>query len=111
MLPKKNRINNRQLIQKLFQKGKTYKNGCFIFRYLFSEDNVSQFVTIISKKISKKAVSRNRLRRQIHEALRKQHLILDKPVVSAIILKASACDKSFQSLDSDIQDFINHLTS
>jgi len=70
MLSKKNRIKDKRLIKKILKKGRRVKFGYLLFKYLPSEEENSKFAFIVSKKVSKKAVVRNKIKRQLSEILR-----------------------------------------
>jgi len=105
MLNKKNRISNRQLIEKLFEKGRLYKNTYFIFRFLPSAEPISKFAIIVSKKVAEKAVGRNRLRRQASEAVRLNIPMLKTNIVSLVIAKPNAEKADYEKLNKGIADF------
>lgn len=109
MLKKINCIGNPNVIEKLFSKGKFYKNDFLTIRYEKVAGGPSQFAVSVSKKIDKRAVKRNRLRRQIHEALR-LNLPLIKQCVIALISARPACQKAaFQDIVQSVQKFFNTL--
>lgn len=64
MLKKKYRLSD---FKKL--KSKTINSPLFTLRYLESGEKVSKFAFVISKKIDKRAVVRNKIKRQISKAL------------------------------------------
>jgi|688.fasta_scaffold2341001_1 ribonuclease P protein component len=66
MLSKKERVN-KELFHKIFKSGGTIYSSLFSFKYLKNNENRHSFV--VSKKISKKAVLRNKIRRQGYRAL------------------------------------------
>lgn len=104
MLNRKNRIGNRQVIEKLFQKGFLLKDHFLVFKYE-KTDSPSQFAIIVSKKISKKAVKRNRLRRQIYEAVR-HNLPELKENLNALIIARPPCQKAnFKEISESIKKF------
>jgi ribonuclease P protein component len=107
MLNKKNRISNRQLIEKLFKKGKLYKNNYFLFRFLPSIESTSKFAVIVSKKVAPKAVDRNYLRRQINEAIKNNIPLLKIDIISLIIVKTTVKKASYEELNKGIMDFFN----
>lgn len=113
MLNKKNRIKNRQVIEKLFKKGHLYKNRFFVFKYEETTENASKFAVSVSKKILKKAVHRNHLRRQMYEALRCNLESLKKPIIALVIARPTAADKkvTFQEIQEAIKSFINTIHS
>lgn len=111
MLNKKNCIGNRKVIEELFRKGRLYKNDFLIFKYKITSNQQSQFAVSVSKKILKKAVKRNHLRRQIHEGLRLNLSLLKKPIISLLIARPSSQKASFQEINQNIQTFFNTLNT
>lgn len=107
MLSKKNRISSRQLLKKLFKKGKQYKNNNFIFKFLPSIEPISKFSIVISKKVATKAVDRNKLRRQIYDSIRNNIKLLKTDIVSIIIVKSNVVEAEFKDLNKGIEDFFN----
>ncbi len=107
MLSKKNRISNRQLLKKLYEKGKQYKNNNFIFKFLPSIEPISKFAVVVSKKVAPKAVDRNKLRRQIYDCIHKNIDLLKTDIVSIIIVKSNVTEAEFEDLNKGIVDFFN----
>jgi ribonuclease P protein component len=67
------RIKSRKLLEKLYQEGEQIKNFPYRLKYLkvaFDSGAQVQIVVSIPKRNVKKAVKRNRLRRQIKEVYR-----------------------------------------
>ena len=111
MLNKKNCLSNRRVIERLFKKGKLYKDQFFVFKYEEKDDQEPQFAVSVSKKISNKAVKRNLLRRRIHEALRLNLNSLKKPIIALVIVRPSVAGKklSFQSINQEVTNFFNTI--
>ena len=110
MLKKSNRIQNQRLIQKLGRDGQSYKTRHFVFRFLPSDLSDSKFAISISKKVSPKAVHRNKLKRQIAESLRNRIKTFKDAIVCLIIQKKGTPEKlDYSIIDTEIQEFINHL--
>lgn len=107
MLNKKNRISNRQLIEKLFKKGRFYKNNYFLFRFSPSIGTNSQFAVVVSKKVAVKAVDRNHLRREINEIIRNNLHLLKKNIISLIIANKNTEKADHKELSKGIEDFFN----
>jgi ribonuclease P protein component len=70
--PKSERLCGKNAFEALFQKGKKFFLHPFKVLHIGAPgaDAVAQIAIIVPKKIAKKAVSRNRLKRQIREAYR-----------------------------------------
>ncbi|MBN2096285.1 ribonuclease P protein component [Candidatus Peregrinibacteria bacterium] len=111
MLNKKNRIGNHDVIDRLFRKGTLFKNHFFIFKYERVSGVPSQFAVTVSKKIHKKAVKRNRLRRQVQEALRLSLPLLNIPVKALIIARPDSEKISYEDIIHSIATFFNFLAS
>jgi ribonuclease P protein component len=111
MLNKKNCLSNRRVIEKLFKKGKLYKDQFFVFKYEEKANQEPQFAVSVSKKISNKATVRNHLRRQIHEALRLNLNLLKKPIIALVIVRPSVVGKklTFQDISQEVTKFFNTI--
>ncbi|OGH64329.1 MAG: ribonuclease P protein component [Candidatus Magasanikbacteria bacterium RIFCSPHIGHO2_01_FULL_41_23] len=62
---------------------------------------------LVSKKVSKRAVDRNRLKRQMREVIRL--LLKDKRIDSGYMIAFSAKNNSLDAEYKNIEDNINHL--
>jgi len=87
-LRKSERLSSKKQIQELFTEGKSFSAPPFAIRYRkLSESEASshQILVSVAKRNFKKAVDRNRLKRQIREAYRlNMHLLTDIPDKYAI---------------------------
>lgn len=103
MLPKNRRITT-PLFKEVLKNGKRVHGDYTTVRYLKAE--TGRFSVVVPTSVSKKAVDRNKLRRQVRAALEKQTL----PSVYAIIfLKKDATHASQQALKTDIVSLLNRL--
>lgn len=108
MLSKKNCIGNKQVIENLYRKGYLFKNQYLVFKYE-KTNGPSQFAVSVSKKIDKKAVKRNRLKRQIYEAVRTNLTKLKESFIVVIIARPPCQKATFKDLNESIQTFFNTL--
>lgn len=68
----KNRLKKKRDFESVFKKGKAV-NGSFLFiKYRTNELGIPRFGFVVSAKIAKKAVERNKIRRIISEAARSE---------------------------------------
>lgn len=65
MLPKKNRLTRKKDFDLVFKKGKSFKEDFLILRAVGSKTEDCRFGIVVSKKISKKATVRNRVKRKL----------------------------------------------
>ncbi|MBQ6461347.1 ribonuclease P protein component [Candidatus Saccharibacteria bacterium] len=71
MLSKKYRFHSRGGVRYVYQKGKTVRKPKMSLVFVENERKYTRFAVVISKKVMKTAVGRNRIRRRIYEVLRK----------------------------------------
>jgi len=70
MLPEKNRLKKQKDFDSLFKNANTAYTKNFIMKAVPNNEDASRFAFMVSKKVSKRAVDRNRIRRQIRELIR-----------------------------------------
>lgn len=69
MLAKINRLRKNKDIQKVFEKGRIFKQDLLILKILSNDLDESRLAFVVSKKFSKKAVTRNKIKRKLREAV------------------------------------------
>lgn len=70
MLPQKNRIKKQKDFEKIFKQGRAYKEKELFVKVLKREDSNLRFGFVVSKKVSNKAVQRNKVKRRMREIVR-----------------------------------------
>ncbi|MBO7664268.1 ribonuclease P protein component [Candidatus Saccharibacteria bacterium] len=78
MLNKKYRFHSRGGVRYVFQKGKTVRTQKMSLTTLDNERGFTRVAVVVSKKVLKTAVGRNRIRRRIYEAVRRNFEDLPK---------------------------------
>ena len=71
-LNKKNRLKKKKDFEGVFKKGKAVKGNFLFVRYLKNNLEFPRFAFVVSSRVSKKAVVRNRIRRALSEAARSE---------------------------------------
>ena len=84
--------------QRVFKQGSQFGNRHFYFYYIANQENKNHLGIIVSKKVSKKAVVRNRVRRRIREAFRLSQPELKQGYNMIIIAKNRCADASYAEL-------------
>lgn len=75
---KKERLTHKKYIQKLFSQGKSLRLSLLRLYYLPSSQDTNQVVFSVPKRIVKKSVHRNTIKRRIREAYRvNKHAIIN----------------------------------
>lgn len=99
MLPSQHRLNKKQDIERVFKRGRTFYNGDLGLRFTSTNIPKSRFTVVVSLKVSKKAVSRNLLKRRLREIIKKDILPhLRQNVDGLILTKQSLLKLSFVDL-------------
>ena len=71
MLPKENRLKKKKDFEKLLKEGNSFKEKFLVLKINKNNLDNNRFGFIVSKKISKKAVIRNKIKRWLREIVRK----------------------------------------
>lgn len=114
MLPKNRRLTRSQVAY-VFKKGTSINGQHFAVRFMPRKSgNTDHFCVMVSMKVAAKAVPRNRLRRQIYEAIRKKvQGTKDKEQTRAknivVIAKKSALKLDFPQIEQNIKKILNKL--
>ena len=87
---------------------KSDKNVCIFFGKEKTDENIpTKFAFVVSKKIHKRAVVRNRIKRLMRESVRKIHLLpeyshLHKYLSIICVAKHSAIEKTYEDINNSI---------
>jgi ribonuclease P protein component len=104
MLPNENRLRKEKEVELVFKTGRSVFDLVCGFKFLRNNLSVSRFAILVGTKVSKSAVKRNRVRRQIREIIR-----LNLPKIKSgfdflFIVRPEAKDKKYQDLEKIIID-------
>ena len=98
MLPKKNRLNREEFDSFLLNK-KIESNEICNIAFNFSQNKIKKFSCVVSKKVSKKAVERNLLKRRVYFFLGININKIKEGVSVIVYLKKVSLEISYQELD------------
>lgn len=104
MLSGINRLSKQKDFERIFSRGKECRNDWLVIKLLIKQQPFSRFGLVISAKVAKKAVRRNRLRRQIR-AILYQHLAEIKPGLDVVlIVRPRLLELDYRQLEKIIMD-------
>ncbi len=107
MLPFENRIKKKKDFALIFEKGKFHNLDTVNVIILKNNTQKTRFGFIVSKKVSLKSVSRNKIKRTIREQTR---LILNEIKQGfdiLIIAKKETMDYNFKEISNDLKNLFN----
>ena len=78
MLSKKYRFHSRGGVKWVYQHGKTVRTAKMSLVFVPNERGFTRVAVVVSKKVEKTAVGRNRIRRRVYEALRRNFELVPK---------------------------------
>ncbi len=70
MLSKKNRLTKKKDFEAVFKNSKTFKQGFLVLKTAKNNLGINRFGFVVSLKVSKKAVVRNRVKRRLRETVK-----------------------------------------
>lgn len=112
MLAKKFKISGDYKIQTILKKGQRLNAKYFRLRYLRNNRRFSRFCAIVSGKICKTAVNRNRLRRQMYEIIRLNWHVGYQPCYDIVVLcSAESAKTSYAELTKYLINCFKKLTN
>lgn len=72
MFKKENRLQKEKDIERVFKKGKGFKEDLLALKLLKNDLGENRFAIVVSQKVAKKASLRNKIRRRIREAIKEK---------------------------------------
>lgn len=104
MIPKKIRFHGYGSLRYLYKNADTYRSKLLIIRPIINPRRKnSRYTVVVSKKVHKSAVGRNRIRRRLYEILRREIPKINQTVDLAIIVtNGETLMASHQDLQSTV---------
>lgn len=103
MLSKINRIKKRKDFEEIFRNSKIFKDNLFIFRIRKNTLGVNRFGFVVSQKVSKKAVIRNKVKRRLGEAIKGQAKDIKSGVDLVIIALPQIVSEEFSTIKDAVK--------
>lgn len=104
MISRNNRFHGRASIQRLYQNSKMVRSASLSLRYAPNPRRRGyRLAVVVSRKVSKSAVVRNRIRRRIYEYVRISSSLFAEPVDLLIaVYDAGMADMSVEALQQEL---------
>ncbi len=104
MLPRPHRLTLDKDIKTLFAKGKGVFDVYAGLKFRKNDLAVSRFAVVVGTKVSKSAVVRNRLRRQVREAIRSRLEEVKPGFDVMVLIRKEAIGKTYPELERHVVD-------
>lgn len=86
MITKLNRFHGRNALNTVYRQGRTARIEYASLRYIKSRRSDYRLAVVVSRKVSKSAVKRNRIRRRIYEIVRLYRKDLPRPLPYDLVI-------------------------
>lgn len=106
MLPSKHRIKDKEVIKTILKNSKIVKTPLFNLYYKKTKPPF-QLLVLISKKVSKKATERNRIKRQLHEIFKSMIRRVEPTTKIILVLKKEILTRSRTDIRDELEKVIS----
>lgn len=107
MISKRYRFHSRGGVRYTYQNGKTIRGSKISLVFADNSRNKQRYAVVVSKKVLKSAVGRNRIRRRMYEAIRLELPHIEKPVDCIfIVYSKDILDLEYKELRSLIHNLL-----
>lgn len=107
MLNKKYRFHSRGGVRYVYQKGKTVRTSKMSLIFAKNTRGFTRIAVVVSKKVMKTAVKRNRIRRRVYETLRKNMDLIPKGNdYIFVVFSPSVIDMPFNELEKLLGELV-----
>ena len=101
MLPRDNKLKKKKDFENVFKRGKGFKEDFLYLKIVKNKLKTSRFAVVVGKNFSKKAVERNKIKRQIREIIQ-ANLPEIKPAIDGVIVVLPKTKTNFPELKKTI---------
>ena len=102
MLAKKNRLKRKKDFKLILKEGKRFKEDFLILKLVKNNLEKSRFSFIISQKVSKKATTRNKIKRRLSEIVRLKLKKIKKGIDVILIACPGLEEKDFWEIEESL---------
>ncbi len=102
MLAKKFRLHKKNDFDSLIKSPNKFYSKSFVVKFIKNNKSFNSFAVVVSKKISLRAVIRNKLRRQIFEIIRLNINTLTKGFNIVIFVKKGSLKMNYSELEKEL---------
>lgn len=109
MLSRENRLKKREDFNNISKKGNIIAGKLIFLKFLKNKLDFSRFGLIVSLKISKKAVIRNKIKRQLRSIIKENFSNIKSGLDIIVITKPEIVNKNYQEIKNDFENLLKNL--
>jgi ribonuclease P protein component len=102
MIAKKFRLHKKSDFDELAKSSHKFYSNNFVLRFVKNNEDLSCFAVVVSKKISLKAVIRNKIRRRVYEVIRLNMDSFKKGFKIIIFVKKGVLEMEYSELEKEL---------
>lgn len=106
MLLKDNRLKKRKDFEKVLNQGRNLRKDFLFLKVINNDLDSNRFGFIVSKKVSKKAVERNLIKRRLREIVRLSPLDNREKIDGVFIASPLIKEKTFQEIKEEVNSLL-----
>lgn len=106
MLSKQNRLKKKKEIEKVMRFGRAQAGEFLFLKWVKNGLEAPRFCFVVSKKVSKRAVQRNKVKRRLREAVKIFLPQIKEKVDVAVFAKPEILPKEFSQIKDEIQKLL-----
>lgn len=110
MISKQHRFHGQKTIEKVYKHGQAFKGGQLSLKALESNFSDYRLAVVVSRKVNKSAVTRNKIRRRIYEQVRLARQGNLRPIKQDIIISVYD-DKILRLNPAQLKELLESLLS
>lgn len=107
MLPKENRLKKEKEFKAVFKGGRTLKGKSVFLKYLANGTDKTRIGFVVSKKISKLAVERNKAKRRMREIVRSKKDNIKEGLSIIIVSLPPIKGMTYGEIKEDLESLLN----
>ena len=107
MLPKENRLKKEKEFEAVFKGGRTLRGKSVFLKYLINGTDQTRVGFVVSKKISKLAVERNKAKRRMRNIVRLKKDNLKEGLSIVIISLPPIKGMAYKEIKEDLESLLN----
>lgn len=106
MIPKKNRLTTKKDFTQVFSKGRLFRSKGISMKIVKNDRGLNRFGFVVSNKVSKKAVVRNRIRRRLRTSVaRRLHSVAPGHDIAVLVFH-EVLEMGFKEMDASVEKLL-----